>query len=141
MKISARNQIVGTVSEIKNGPVNSEVVVATTSGDKIVAVITNSAVETLGLKVGSEAVCIFKAQSVLLAKADIALAVSARNKIKGTVTEIKNGAVNCEVIISTPAGLVVTAIVTEDAKKELAISKGDSIYAIIKASSILVGAN
>lgn len=141
MKISARNQIVGTVSEIKNGPVNSEVVVATTSGDKIVAVITNSAVETLGLKVGSEAVCIFKAQSVLLAKADIALAVSARNKIKGTVTEIKNGAVNCEVIITTPAGLVVTAIVTEDAKKELAISKGDSIYAIIKASSILVGAN
>ena len=85
--------------------------------------------------------CIFKAQSVLLAKANIALAVSARNKIKGTVTEIKDGAVNCEVILSTPAGLIVTAIVTEDAKKELSISKGDSIYAIIKASSILVGTN
>ena len=141
MKISARNQIVGQVSEIKNGPVNSEVVVTTEGGDKIVAVITHGAIESLGLKVGSEAVCIFKAQSVLLAKADIALAVSARNKIKGTVTEIKDGAVNCEVILSTPAGLIVTAIVTEDAKKELSISKGDSIYAIIKASSILVGTN
>lgn len=141
MKISARNQIVGKVSEIKNGPVNSEVVVATASGDKIVAVVTHNAVDTLGLKVGSEAVCIFKAQSVLLAKADIALAVSARNKIKGTVSDIKDGAVNCEVIIKTPAGLTVTAIVTEDAKKELSISKGDSIYAIIKASSILVGTN
>jgi len=141
MKISARNQIVGKVSEIKNGPVNSEVVVATASGDKIVAVVTHHAVDTLGLKVGSEAVCIFKAQSVLLAKADIALAVSARNKIKGTVSDIKDGAVNCEVIIKTPAGLTVTAIVTEDAKKELSISKGDSIYAIIKASSILVGTN
>lgn len=141
MKISARNQIVGQVSEIKNGPVNSEVVVTTNKGDHIVSVITNNAVNSLGLKVGSEAVCIFKAQSVLLAKADIALAVSARNKIKGTVTEIKDGAVNCEVIIATPAGLTVTAIVTEDAKKELAISKGDSIYAIIKASNILVGVN
>lgn len=141
MKISARNQIVGQVSEIKNGPVNSEVVVTTNKGDHIVSVITNNAVNSLGLKVGSEAVCIFKAQSVLLAKADIALAVSARNKIKGTVTEIKDGAVNCEVIIATPAGLTVTAIVTEDAKKELAISKGDSIYAIIKASNILVGIN
>lgn len=141
MKISARNQIVGKVTEIKNGPVNSEVVVATASGDKIVSVITNGAVVSLGLKVGSEAMCIFKAQSVLLAKADIALAVSARNKIKGTVSEIKDGAVNCEVIITTPAGLTVTAIVTEDAKKELSITKGDSVYAIIKASSILVGAN
>ncbi|ARU49210.1 TOBE domain-containing protein [Sulfurospirillum diekertiae] len=141
MKISARNQITGKVAEIKNGPVNSEIVVATKGGDKIVSVITHGAVESLGLKVGSEALCIFKAQSVLLAKADIALAVSARNKIKGTVTEIKDGAVNCEVILSTPAGLTVTAIVTEDAKKELSLAKGDSVYAIIKASSILVGAN
>lgn len=141
MKISARNQIVGKVTEIKNGPVNSEVVVTTTSGDKIVSVITHNAVESLGLKVGSEAVCIFKAQSVLLAKADIALAVSARNKIKGTISEIKDGVVNCEVVIVTPAGLTVTAIVTEDAKKELSLGKGDSIYAIIKASSILVGTN
>jgi len=141
MKISARNQIVGKVSEIKNGPVNSEIVVATASGDKIVSVITHSAVETLGLKVGSEAICIFKAQSVLLAKAEIALAVSARNKIKGTIAEIKDGAVNCEIVIATPAGLTVTAIVTEDAKKELSLSKGDTVYAIIKASSILVGVN
>jgi len=139
MKISARNQIVGTVSEIKNGPVNSEVVVATSGGDKIVSVITHGAVEALGLKVGSEAICIIKAQSVLLAKADIALAVSARNKIKGTVSEIKDGAVNCEVIMTTPTGLTVTAVVTEDAKKELSLAKGDAIYAIIKASSILVG--
>jgi len=141
IKISARNQIVGKVSEIKNGPVNSEVIVATTGGDQIVSVITNSAVVSLGLKVGSEAVCIFKAQSVLLAKADIALAVSARNKIKGTISEIKDGAVNCEVIIATAGGLNVTAIVTEDAKKELSLAKGDTVYAIIKASSILVGAN
>lgn len=141
MKISARNQIVGKVTEIKNGPVNSEVVVTTVNGDKIVSVITHNAVETLGLKVGSEAVCIFKAQSVLIAKADLAVAVSARNKIKGTISEIKDGAVNCEVVIATAAGLTVTAVVTEDAKKELSLGKGDTVYAIIKASSILVGKN
>jgi len=139
MKISARNQITGNVVEIKKGAVNSEVVVAVADGEKMVSVVTNDAINTLGLKVGSEAVCIFKAQSVLLGKADIALAVSARNKIKGTITEIKDGAVNCEIIISTPAGLIVTAIVTEDAKKDLSLAKGDSIFAIIKASSILVG--
>lgn len=141
MKISARNQIVGKVVELKKGPVNCEVVVAVAEGDKIVSVVTNDAIDALGLKVGSEAVCIFKAQSVLLGKADVALALSARNKIKGTITEIKDGAVNCEIILSTAAGLKVTAIVTEDAKKELSLTKGDTVYAIIKASSILVGVN
>ena len=138
MKISARNQITGKVAELKKGPLNSEVSVATTGGDKIVSVITNDAVEALGLKVGSEAICIFKAQSDLLAKADAVLALSARNKIKGSVSEIKDGAINCEVVIATASGLSVTAVVTEDAKKELSLAKGDSILAIIKASSILI---
>jgi molybdate transport system regulatory protein len=141
MKISARNQIVGKVSEIKNGPVNSEVVVLTPHGNTLVAVITHGALTALGLSVGSEAVCIFKAQSVLLAKVELASGISARNKLKGTILEIKDGAVNCEVIIATPEGLEVTAIVTEDAKKELGLTKGDLVYAIIKASSILVGVN
>ncbi|MDD3344409.1 MAG: TOBE domain-containing protein [Sulfurospirillaceae bacterium] len=141
MKISARNQIVGKVVELKKGPVNSEVVVSAANGEKIVSVVTNDAIEALGLSIGAQAVCIFKAQSVLLAKADIALVVSARNKIKGTISEIKDGAVNCEVILTTAFGLSVTAVVTEDAKKELSLSKGDSVFAIIKASSILVGVN
>ena len=140
MKISARNQIAGKVVELKKGPVNSEVVVSA-NGEKIVAVITNDATEALGLQVSSDVVCIFKAQSVLVAKADAALAVSARNKIKGTIAEIKEGAVNCEIVITTSAGATLTAIVTEDAKKELALAKGASVYAIIKASSILVGVN
>jgi len=68
MKISARNQILGKIVEVKKGPVNSEVIVTPASGEKIVSVITNDAVETLDLKAGKEVVCIFKAQSVLLAK-------------------------------------------------------------------------
>lgn len=139
MKISARNQIKGLVSEIKQGPVNCQVTIDVNNGNKIVSVITHEAAVTLGLKEGVEAVCIFKAQSVLVAKADVALVVSARNKIQGTVAQIKDGAVNCEVIITTPEGLSVVAIITEDAKKELALSKGDNVYAIIKASSILLG--
>lgn len=141
MKISARNQIVGKVAEIKKGAVNSEVFVAVANNDKIISVVTNEAVEALGLQVGLEALCIFKAQSVLVAKGDARLGISARNKIKGTITEIKDGAVNCEVVIATADGLVVTAVVTEDAKKELALSKGDTVYAIIKASMVLLGVN
>ncbi len=57
MKISARNQILGKIVEVKKGPVNSEVIVTPASGEKIVSVITNDAVEMLGLKAGSEVVC------------------------------------------------------------------------------------
>lgn len=140
MKISARNQIQGKVAELKKGAVNSEVIIASGS-EKLVAIITNEAVESLGIKVDSSVVAVFKAQSVLVAKGEASLSLSARNKIKGIISEIKEGAVNCEVIITTPAGVSLVAIITQEACKELGLQKGSEACAIIKASNILVGAN
>jgi molybdate transport system regulatory protein len=139
MRTSARNQIAGKVLEIKKGAVNSEVVVGMSNGEQIISVITNDGVDALGLKTGVDAYCIFKAQSVLLSKGETAPSISARNKIKGTISEVIDGAVNCEIKITSVAGVAITAIVTEDAKKELALAKGDTVYAIIKASSIIIG--
>jgi molybdate transport system regulatory protein len=67
MKISARNTLSGTVKQIKKGMVNSEVVL--TLGDKteVVSIVTNDAVESLGLQVGGKAYAIVKASSVMLA--------------------------------------------------------------------------
>ncbi|WP_020202783.1 MULTISPECIES: TOBE domain-containing protein [Cupriavidus] len=65
--LSARNQLVGTVSGIKTGAVNSEVAIGLPQGGEIVAIITNESVGGLGLKQGGAAVAIFKASSVLLA--------------------------------------------------------------------------
>lgn len=139
MRTSARNQLAGKVLEIKKGAVNSEIVMGLSNGEKMISIITNDGVESLGLKAGSDIYAIVKAHSVLIIKSDELPSISARNKIKGTISEVIEGSVNCEVKISTNGGVIITAIVTEDAKNELELKKGDAVFAVIKASSIIVG--
>lgn len=64
--------------------------------------------------------------------------VSARNRFSGTVREIKVEGLmaQVEVVVTEPA--VLTAIVTADSAKELGIKRGDSIVAVIKATSVMV---
>lgn len=65
MKLSARNQIKGTVTAIKEGAVEAQVTLDV-GGQAISAVITLDAVRDLGLTVGSEAVAIIKADHVII---------------------------------------------------------------------------
>jgi molybdopterin-binding protein len=67
MKISARNVLKGTVKAIHEGAVNDEVVIEMPGGQEIVAVITKSSVEKLGLAKGKPAYAVIKASSVMLA--------------------------------------------------------------------------
>jgi len=67
MRISARNVIKGTVLEVKEGPVNSQVRVDIGGGNVITSMITTDAVADLGLAVGTEAHVIIKASQVMLA--------------------------------------------------------------------------
>ncbi|WP_026601951.1 TOBE domain-containing protein [Methylomonas sp. 11b] len=65
-RISARNQLEGTVTDVKAGAVNTEVDIALPGGDKIAATVTNDSVETLGLRKGQTATAVFKAGAVIL---------------------------------------------------------------------------
>jgi molybdopterin-binding protein len=69
MKLSARNQLEGTVSSIRRGEAIANVVVDV-SGQRVVASITVEAVEELGLAEGSPVTVIVKASDVMLATAD-----------------------------------------------------------------------
>ncbi|MBA2427149.1 MAG: TOBE domain-containing protein [Actinobacteria bacterium] len=66
MKLSARNQLKGTVKGVKSGTVMAEVVVDV-GGQEIVSAITQGSVERLGLAEGQEVTVIVKATEVLLA--------------------------------------------------------------------------
>ncbi len=98
MKISARNQLKGTIANVTEGAVNG--VVAISLGDATIkANITMEAVEQLGLAEGKEACAIIKASNVMFAVGDEPLKnISARNQLPGTITSIKKGAVNGHVV-------------------------------------------
>lgn len=66
-KLSARNQLQGTVTQVKPGAVNSEVDIELKGGDKVAATVTNDSVESLGLRKGQSATAVFKAGAVILA--------------------------------------------------------------------------
>jgi len=66
MKLSARNQLKGTVSEIRRGEAIANVVLDV-AGQRLVASITVEAVEELGLAEGSSVTAIVKASDVMIA--------------------------------------------------------------------------
>jgi molybdate transport system regulatory protein len=63
---------------------------------------------------------------------------SARNQLKGMIVEVKTGQVNTEVIVDLGEGAKLTAVITNDAKDDMGLKIGDSVYAIIKASFVIV---
>ncbi len=65
--------------------------------------------------------------------------VSARNVLKGKVEKIVEGSVNCEVTIKIAPTVKVTSIITKESVASLGLKKGKTAYAIIKASSVMVG--
>lgn len=68
MKISARNQIAGTVTEVTPGAVNATVKVDIGGSNVVTSSITNEAVSDLGLTVGDRVTVIVKSTDVLLGK-------------------------------------------------------------------------
>jgi molybdopterin-binding protein len=64
--------------------------------------------------------------------------LSARNQLKGRITEVKKGATTTHVRIDID-GQIVTASITNESADELKLERGKTAYAIIKASSVMIG--
>ena len=65
-KFSARNSLIGIISQVKSGAVHSEVIIGLEGGASVAAIVTNESCKSLGLAVGMPATAIFKASSVII---------------------------------------------------------------------------
>ncbi len=65
--------------------------------------------------------------------------LSARNQFKGTVVDIQEGAVNGIVKIDIGGGNVMSATISMNAIRELGLAIGKEAYAVVKATSVMVG--
>jgi molybdopterin-binding protein len=65
--------------------------------------------------------------------------LSARNILKGTIVEVKKGQTTAHVRIDIGGGNVITASITNESVDGLNLQKGQGAYAIIKATSVMIG--
>lgn len=64
--------------------------------------------------------------------------ISARNVLKGTVAKITHGAVNSEVFITLSGGEQIISVITKSSAESLALAEGKNVYAVIKASNVMI---
>ena len=65
--------------------------------------------------------------------------ISARNVFKGKVKQLVHGAVNSEVVIQLPSGVEIVSIITKSSAEALRLAIGKEVYAVIKASNVMIG--
>ena len=139
MRISARNQLKGVITNVAEGAVNGVVTIAL-GENQVKADITMESIEELGLAEGKEAWAVIKATNVMFAAGSERIAgISARNQLAGTIVKVKKGAVNGHVSVQLPDGNVVSGSITNEAIEDLGLVEGAAALAIVKATDVIVG--
>jgi len=139
LKTSARNKLLGTVSAIRTGAVNDEITLRIAGDHDLVATITRESTADLGLVIGSEAIALIKAPSVMIALPGDGLRLSARNQLAGSVADIRPGAVNSEIIVDIANGTSLAAIITQESVQALGLTPGMPVVAVFDASTVILG--
>lgn len=137
VRSSARNQFVGTVSGLREGPIDVEVHLQIDDHLDIMAVVTRDSAERLGLAIGTEAIALIKASSLLLLTGET-LRISAHNQLWGEVLRIVDGPVNAEVTLDLGHSRTAVAVVTRDSIAALGLVEGTRACAAFKASSVIL---
>ena len=67
-----------------------------------------------------------------------AMKIRARNQIAGTVKSIKKGPVSTEVVITIGGGQEMVSSITTTSAESLKLKTGSKVYAVVKASEVMV---
>jgi molybdopterin-binding protein len=70
---------------------------------------------------------------------DHAMKLSARNQLKGKIVDVTKGATTSHVRVDIGGGVIVTSSITNEAVADLSLAKGDEVWAVIKASDVMIG--
>jgi len=64
--------------------------------------------------------------------------ISARNVLKGKVKNVTHGTVNSEIVVELPGGIEVVSVITKTSAESLGLAKGKDVYAVIKATNVMI---
>ena len=67
--------------------------------------------------------------------------ISARNNLKGKIKKLVPGTVNTEVIVELAGGAEIVSIITKESAERLKLSARKEVFAVIKASDVMIAAD
>lgn len=140
LRISARNMFRAEVTRIRKGPVDVEVTLKVSDRHAILATVTNSATDDLGLAVGSKVLVLIKAPFIRFAKVDQAPPV-ARNWFAGVVSYRADSRPNSEIHLDIGHGKTLIGVVPRQAADDLDIKEGHEIAATFEANHVILVAD
>ena len=65
--------------------------------------------------------------------------VSSRNQLRGTIKVIKKGPINSEVTVTLPGGTEIVSVITTYSVERMNLKEGTEVYALVKASEVMIG--
>jgi molybdate transport system regulatory protein len=138
IKTSAPNQIFGVVTELRTGPINSEVQVKLKGGEKICASLSRAEAEALSLEVGSEVLVLINSNDIVLNTGPEKYAMSARNQLLGIISYVHVAEVDAEIVIRLQGGDCFTMLITQQSAQHMGLKAGMQCRAIFKSNAVLV---
>ncbi len=137
MQSSARNQFIGTVFALRNGPVDVEVTIQLSDDTQLISLITKESANRLDIALGQELYALIKSSSIMLVTDD-SIKLSSRNQLWGNISKIYRGPINTEVVIDLPSNKTVCAVITSESANQLRLNEGHKACAAFKASAVLL---
>lgn len=140
VKLSVRNAFHCKIVEILPAPVDVEVKLEISPGSVLTSVVTNTAVQELGLSPGRSCVAMVNASSVMLAPNETPH-ISARNRLAGTVISRVDDEVNSEITIDLGGGKTIVSVITREGADDVAAMPGAQVLAIFKTSHVFLASD
>jgi molybdate transport system regulatory protein len=139
IKTSGRNQLFGSITDIRAGSVNAEVTVQLKGGESIVTTIDLTALNELELTIGVDAVLLVNSVDITLVVDRESYLFSARNRLAGHVLTVQQNAADVEVIVLLPSGETLIANITPPSLQNLNLSAGEPVWVIFKSNVPYLG--
>ena len=127
------NRLLGTITAIESNE-HLSLVDVVAGQDTFTAMLMETSQNAPYLKVGNTVAVLFKETEVSLAK-NLSGQISLRNRLSGTVRQIRRGDILCEVVLNYQEQTV-TSIITTRAVKRLELQEGDEVDALVKANEV-----
>ena len=136
MKSSSKNLISGDIKEINQGEYNTKIEVKVSEDLSLYSIIPTSSFLDMKLKLDEKVFALIQESSIMIALNNPE-GISARNIIKSTISALKTDAVSTEIKLSIGKNTLTSAI-SNDSHEQLGLKIGQEIYAIIKATDIVI---